>query len=164
MTHLGNSCDSEQVSRFCLISGINTSNLSGGTLPDVLIAKLRKAAKGYKVTASPDEEYLTEIKYKRHRAMKLSTMGWKEVKNEKSMIVVKLAAPILIGITMAGGRRRYERVCVSPSGDSNEWYCRQFLSDKEADFFNEMSTKPMQTSTNVIMGGVRGLPRVAEFD
>jgi hypothetical protein len=110
MTHLGNSCDAESVSRYCLISGINTSNLSGGILSDALIAKLRKAAKGYKVTASPDEDYLTDIKHKRHRSMKLSSMGWKETKNEKAIILVKLSVPILTGITMAGGRRR----CASP--------------------------------------------------
>jgi hypothetical protein len=66
---------------------------------------------------------------------------------------------------MEGGNRRYERVCVSHTTKDirGEWYGRQFLTNDEAVFFKKMEQRTNQPMS-VIMGGVRGLPRVAEFD
>ena len=80
------------------------------------------------------------------------------------MILIKLAQPIECGITMEGGRRLYERVNVS-SEEGGEWFTRQLVTDTEANFFMRVEDRVKQgSSVNVIMGGVRGLPRVTEFD
>ena len=80
------------------------------------------------------------------------------------MILIKLAHTVECGTTMEGGRRIYERVNVS-SEEGGEWFTRQFVTDVEAKFFMGVDNRVKAGSpVNVIMGGVRGLPRVTEFD
>jgi hypothetical protein len=148
-----------------MISGISAHHFAG-IISEAFIAKLRKAAKGTRVVARADEDYLLDIKNKKNKCIKLSNLGWKNINLEKHLIMVKLESPIVVGITMEGGNRRYERVCVSHSSKDagGEWYGRQFLSDDEAIFFRKMELRPINQPTSVIMGGVRGLPRVSEFD
>ena len=103
--------------------------------------------KGNRVIAKADEEYLTDIKNRRNRHLKLSNLGWKGINQEKSLILVKLERPINIGVTMEGGNRRYERVCVSHTikDTGEEWYGRQFLSNDESAFlrgWNKELTNP----------------------
>jgi hypothetical protein len=148
-----------------MISGIS-SHYFQGTITEAFISKLRKAVKGSRVPAKADEEYLIDIRNRKNKCLKLSNLGWKSINNERSLIMVKLDRPMEVGITMEGGTRRYERVCVNTSTKESggEWYGRQFLSKSEAIFFKKMEQRATNQPTSVIMGGVRGLPRIVEFD
>ena len=67
---------------------------------------------------------------------------------------------------MAGGCRRSERVNVTNSSqdEGGEWLARQFVSKDEANFLINEERRTLTGEVNVIMGGVRGLPRMTELD
>ncbi len=134
--HLPNSCDRTFKASYCLIAGIPVANFNpkADLLGDGFIQKLRRAVEGVKVRAAPSDTWLSEIRSRRRKILKLSNMGWWGSPKEKSMILVKLAQPIECGIIMEGGKRLYERVNVS-SEEGGEWFTRQLVIDTEANFF-----------------------------
>ena len=171
MLHLTNSCDATFSSEHCIISGLKAEYFKSDFSVDALIAKIRKAVRGKIQSAVPSEAWLNDIKFKRKRHLKLSCMGWNfgaAKDREKVFILVKLENPIEVGISMLGGRRCYERVNVSymQHEEGGEWFSRQFVSANEANFLINVERRVMvgETSVNVIMGGVRGLPRITELD
>ncbi len=85
--HLGNSCDEPFTSEYCVISGINPTYLKDPN-HDGFIAKIRRAARGKKLEARPSEEWLSGIRTKKHRHLKLSSLGWSLTPREKVFIVV----------------------------------------------------------------------------
>ena len=169
MGHLSNSCDAPFTAEYCVISGIKADLFKSEYSGEVLVSKLRKAVRGRITSAVPSESWLTEIKNKRRRHLRLSNMGWSfgpTKDKEKVFILVKLENPLLIGMTMSGGRRCYERVNISSShhDEGGEWWSRQFVTVEEANFLINVERRTVLGEVNVIMGGVRGLPRIAEFD
>jgi hypothetical protein len=169
MGHLSNSCDAIFNSEYCIISALKMDYFKPEYNSDSLVSKIRRAVKGKATLASPNEAWLNDIRHKRRRHIKLSTMGWSfglAKDKEKVFILVKLESPVLVGVTMAGGCRRYERVNVSNSNqdDGGEWLARQFVSKEEANFLINVERRTLTGEVNVIMGGVRGLPRMTELD
>jgi hypothetical protein len=149
-----------------MISGIHSMYFKQDSVADHVMSKIRKATKGVRVETRPCERWLTDIKNRRIKQLKPSMMGWSACPREKSFIVVKLDRPIEAGITLAGGNRIYERVQVSSAEgeEGGEFLIRQLLTDAEARFLLKVTEKSKSGPVNVIMGGVRGLPRVTEFD
>ena len=67
---------------------------------------------------------------------------------------------------MIGGTPRTEKIEVgSENSDFPEYYTRQFVTETETAFFKEIEKKAgSELGVNAIMGGVRGLQRLAEVD
>ena len=149
-----------------MISGIQSAYFKPESLAEHVMSKIRKASKGVRVEVKPCERWLSDIKNRKVKQLRPSMMGWSACPREKSLIVVKLERPIEAGISLAGGNRIYERVLVSsPEGEEGgEFLIRQLLTDAEARFLLKVMDKSKSAPSNVIMGGVRGLPRVTEFD
>ena len=167
MGHLTNSCDAPFTSEYCVISGIKMEYFKSDN-SEALLVKLRKAAKGMITPAVPSEGWLLEIKNKKRRHLRLSNMGWSfglAKDREKAFILIKLEHPLLVGITMYGGRGRYERVVASNLHDEAvEWWSRQFVTTEEANFLLNVERRTTLGDVNVMMGGARGLTRISEFD
>jgi hypothetical protein len=164
--HLVNSCEPSFKAQYCMISGIQSAYFKPESLAEHVMSKIRKASKGVRVEVKPCERWLSDIKNRKVKQLRPSMMGWSACPREKSLIVVKLERPIEAGISLAGGNRIYERVLVSsPEGEEGgEFLIRQLLTDAEARFLLKIMDKSKSGPVNVIMGGVRGLPRVTEFD
>ena len=169
MGHLSNSCDATFSSGYCIISALKMDFFKSDYNCDWLVAKIRKAVRGRVISAVPSENWLNDIRHKRRRHIKLSSMGWSfgpAKDREKVFILVKLETPVQVGVTMSGGIRRYERVNVASSkhDEGGEWLSRQFVTDDEANFLINVERRTLTGEVNVIMGGVRGLPRMTELD
>jgi hypothetical protein len=146
------------------VSGISTALFKADANMENLVVKLRKAVRGVVTEGKPDESWLIDIKSRRRKQFKLSNLGWQATPREKSLIVVKLASPILCGITMDGGVSAYERILVS-NDEGGEWYSRQLINEAESAFLISVGERLKKSeSVNVVMAGVRGLSRVVEFD
>ena len=96
-----------------MVVALLNNQAENGTTSISKVPEDRDGADGVKVRAAPSETWLSEIRSRRRKNLKLSNMGWWGSPKEKSMILVKLAQPIECGITMEGGKRTYERVNVS---------------------------------------------------
>ena len=120
MSHLGKSCDMAFMANYCIVSGVPSQYFNGGTIHDNIIDKLRKAVMGRATTSRACEDALADIKHKRRKALKLSNMGWKAINMERAFVLVKLDAPITVGMTMKGGTRRYERTLVTKPDKDNK--------------------------------------------
>ena len=75
MGHLTNSCDAPFTSEYCVISGIKSDYFKSEYSSEILVAKLRKAARGKITSAVPSEGWLLEIKNKKRKHLRLSNMG-----------------------------------------------------------------------------------------
>ena len=122
MSHLGKSCDTPFTANYCIVSGVPSQYFNGGTIHDNIIEKLRKAVAGRSVISKACEDALADIKHKRRKALKLSNMGWKTINMERAFVLVKLDTPIIVGMIMKGGTRRYERILVTkPDKENKRW-------------------------------------------
>ena len=72
--HLVNSCDQQFKAQYCVISGIFPPT-SKGIIEENVINKLRRATAGMTTRAKADERWLTNIKSKHTKLLKLSDMG-----------------------------------------------------------------------------------------
>ena len=164
MSHLGKSCDTPITANYCIVSGVPSQYFNGGTIHDNIFEKLRKAVAGRSVISKACEDALADIKHKRRKALRLSNMEWKAINIERAFVLVKLDAPIMVGTTMKGRTRRYERILVTKPDKDNkggEFFQRQFVDDDEVQFLLAIEGL---SNIDVILSGVRGLPRVTEID
>ena len=130
------------------------------------MGKLRRATAGMTTRAKADEKWLTNIRSRHTRLLKLSDLGWAQLPKERMFALVKLETSIMVGVSMIGGTPRTERIEVgSENSDLPEYYTRQFVTEAEANFLKEVERRVgSDPGVNAIMGGVRGLQRLTEVD
>jgi hypothetical protein len=158
--HLVNSCDLQFRTQYCVISGIYPVNK--GIIEENVMRKLRRATAGMTTRVKADEKWLTNIKSRHMRLLRISDLGWAQLPKERMFALIKLESSIMVGVSMLGGTPRTERIEVgSENSDLPEYYTRQFVTEAEAAFLKEVEKKVgSDPGVNTIMRGVRGLQRL----
>ena len=86
------------------------------------------------------------------------------------MYLIELKTPIEVGVTMTGGTLIYNRIRIQPGDSRNsmntsgEWVTRQYLTHSEAKSYQMMEASEGSHGRDIVIAGIRGLPRVLELD
>ena len=160
------SIDQSFVTRHCLITGLYSKYLKEGRITEIGLRKVSAAVKGgMAVDVEIDSECLEMLVQGRALPIRTKTMKWTRMDYDRIAYLVEIDKDVTAGSTFQADNPVYNRINVSlpeekKEGIGGEWLTRQFLRPSEV----EMFTRIQRQNTDIVLAGLRGLPRVLELD
>jgi hypothetical protein len=157
----------------CLISGIHGKYLRNGILDTDGLGKINTAVRG-----GPEGR---DVRAKNHEYQAISSgeklpirpknFKWGRMAHDRVAYILELETQVEVGVGLTKAVLAYNRICVShnesldKSRIGGEYLIRQYLSLEEADMFVRAEDRKGSESMNdIVLAGLRGLPRVLEID
>jgi hypothetical protein len=142
-----------------------------GKLTNTGISKIKYAVKGGidGKDTGPSNGDLVALTEGKKNPIRPKSMGWGRTEYDRLTFLIQLEHDISAGISLTKSTPIYNRVCVSTAaeqrtrGIGGEWLTRTYLRQAEVENFIEMERRPT-LGLDVVLGGIRGLPRVTEID
>ena len=175
LRNLENQLDEPFLAEYCLIGGMQTKYLTNGKLNGMGAIKINWAVNGGSEAdgSGISSKTADDIANGNKNPIRPRSMVWGRVDHDRLTYLVQLKEPIRVGVTMQGGVgvMVYGRVLISSTEDPSrtgiggEWVTRQYLRDEESVMFMKLEEHGEQSyGQDVVIAGLRGLPRVLELD
>ena len=166
---LERSIDGPFFSDYCLIAGLQCKYLNNGRLSAQGADKIAHAVSFGVAESEAKRDELTACLDGTKPPIRPRNMGWGRYEFDRLMYLIALESPIEVGVTLMGGTMTYNRIRLAGDNRDNsnvggEWVTRQFLTLDEARSYKLIEENESTQGRDVVIAGIRGLPRVLEID
>ena len=166
---LERSIDGPFFSDYCLIAGLQCKYLNNGRLSAQGADKIAHAVSFGVSESEAKRDELTACLDGTKPPIRPRNMGWGRYEFDRLMYLIELESPIEVGVTLMGGTMTYNRIRLAGDNRDNsnvggEWVTRQFLTLDEARSYKLIEENETTQGRDVVIAGIRGLPRVLEID
>ncbi len=117
----------------------------------------------------PSSDDILALMEGRKSPIRPKSMGWGRTDYDRVTFLIQLEHDNTAEVSLTKSAPIYSRVCVSTAAEQTtrriggEWLTRTYLRQVEVDNFVEIERRPT-IGLDVVLGGIRGLPRVSEID